>query len=150
VLRAMGTNGAEAVRAPGRVGSLAPGMLADLLVLDASTLLFPPGRFAPESLLDVLIDRGSAADIEVVMINGEVVLRDGEATRVDEAKVVDRLNELAERGALYHSTEESRRWAALAIEELYPRALPIYQRWYDMPIDAPAAVFNARRGPVLG
>jgi 5-methylthioadenosine/S-adenosylhomocysteine deaminase len=143
VLRAAGENGARAVLAEGKLGRLAPGTFADLLTVRKDRLFFPQKRYATTPVLDVLLDRADASDIDTVMINGAVVARGGKVTTVDEDAIVDRLGELSER--LYPSSPESLRWLELAIEHLYPRALPLYQRWYDLPIAEPAAVYNARR-----
>lgn len=142
VLRAAGSNGAQAVLAAGKLGRLAPGTYADLLTVRKDRVFFPPKRYAPTPVLDVLLDRAEASDIDTVMINGRVVARGGRVTTVDEDAVVDRLGEITER--LYPSSAESLRWLELAIEHLYPKALPLYQRWYDLPIAEPAAVYNAR------
>ena len=68
VLRAAGTNGARGVQFEGQVGTIAPGALADLLVLKRDRLFFPPGRYDRTPVLDVILDRASAADLESVLI----------------------------------------------------------------------------------
>jgi 5-methylthioadenosine/S-adenosylhomocysteine deaminase len=145
VLRSAGENGARAIGEPGRVGALAPGMLADVLVLRSDRIFFPPGRYAAVDPLDVLIDRTYASDLDTVMVNGEVVVRGGHTTRVDEAALVERIRELAEAGRLYPTSPQSARWLELA-EALVPSAVEMYDEWYALPIPEAAGVYNARRG----
>jgi 5-methylthioadenosine/S-adenosylhomocysteine deaminase len=144
VLRSAGENGARVIGEPGRVGRLAPGMLADVLVLRGDRIFFPPGRYDAVDPLDVLLDRADASDIDTVVVNGEVVLRQGRATRVDEDALVDRIRELADEGRLYPSSPSSERWLELA-NVLVPGAVGLYDSWYALPIPEPAAVYNARR-----
>lgn len=144
VLRSAGTNGACALGIPGRVGRLAAGTHADLLVLDKKRLFFPPGRYAATPVLDVILDRAHADDISTVMVHGRVVVDRGRVLTVDEDAVIDRINELSER--LYTATPESSRWLELAVE-LWPHARSIYDRWYAMPVEHPASIYNTRTPP---
>ncbi|EFC83005.1 amidohydrolase family protein [Parafrankia sp. EUN1f] len=142
VLRAAGENGSRALRMEGRVGRLAPGTFADLLVVDTRRILFPPGRYDSTPVLDVLVDRASAADIDTVLIHGKVVMAGGRVTVVDEDALVDRLAEVGER-RLYRPTADERRWAALGAE-VEPYVLDFYRPWYETRHE-PASVYNARR-----
>lgn len=70
--------GARALGLDERVGVLAPGMQADLLVIDARALnLWPPHDPVSTAL------QASLANIESVMIAGRWVMRDGELVGVD-------------------------------------------------------------------
>ncbi len=81
---AMGTaNGARALGWADRIGRLAVGMLADLAVLDFRQLHLTP-CIDP---LGSLIHNATAADVESVFVNGEQVIDQGRATRVDEAEI---------------------------------------------------------------
>jgi 5-methylthioadenosine/S-adenosylhomocysteine deaminase len=146
ILKAAGANGARALRAEDRVGRLAPGMDADLLCVRTGRLLFPPGRYAGTPILDVVLDRADAGDIDVVMVRGRTIVEGGRVLTVDEHRVEDRIRELAE--TMYQPTDESARWLALA-NELVPHAQSIYERWYSAPVTEPAAVYNARSAPTV-
>jgi 5-methylthioadenosine/S-adenosylhomocysteine deaminase len=125
---------------------LAPGQHADLLCVRTGRLLFPPGRYAGTPILDVVLDRADATDIDVVMIHGRTVVEGGRVLTVDEHRVEDRIRELAD--TMYRATPESARWLALA-DELVPHAQSIYDRWYSAPVTQPAAVYNARSAPTV-
>jgi 5-methylthioadenosine/S-adenosylhomocysteine deaminase len=142
VLRAAGENGARAVRQEGRIGALDPGMDADLLVLDTSRMLFPPGRFDSTPLLDVLIDRARAADLRTVMIHGRTVMADGRITAVDEDALRTELADSVARRVFAASDDvtEALRLAA-AVE---PAVIDYFTPGYSTPV-VPASVYNARR-----
>jgi 5-methylthioadenosine/S-adenosylhomocysteine deaminase len=147
LLRTAGEAGARAAGFAGQLGRLAPGRRADLLCLRADDLFFPPGRFDQVPVLDVLVDRASASDLDTVLVNGRVIVEGGRVVTVDEGRLRDRLLELADR--LYPADESGQRLTELA-GLLLPHAQEIYDRWYQVPVDAPASVYNARRPPQAG
>ncbi|MEM6738570.1 MAG: amidohydrolase family protein [Pseudomonadota bacterium] len=70
-----------------RIGRLAPGRLADLVLLDWAAVTYPyqdPGM----ALLDVLLRRAKPSAIETVIIAGEVVYHEGVFSRVDRDTVL--------------------------------------------------------------
>jgi 5-methylthioadenosine/S-adenosylhomocysteine deaminase len=144
LLRSAGEAGARAAGFPGQLGRLAPGYRADLLCVRAGDLFLPPGRYDAVPVLDVLLDRASASNIDAVMVNGKVVVAGGRMTTVDEDRLRDRLLELADR--LYPRHESGPRLLELA-GLMLPHAQSIYDRWYRVPVDAPASVYNTRRPP---
>ena len=145
-LRAMGENGSRAIAMPGKVGRLAPGTHADLLVLDGRRIFFPPGRYRTTPPLDVIVDRAHPDDIAQVMVHGQVVVDHGKVVTIDEDALVDRIHEIADR--LYPTTPLSASWVDLA-NTLWPHARDIYDRWYGATIDQPAYVYNSRTAPRL-
>jgi 5-methylthioadenosine/S-adenosylhomocysteine deaminase len=142
LLRAAAGNGARAIGAEARLGSLEPGKWADLLVVRKDRIFFPPGRYDREPFLDVVIDRADAGDIDVVMGHGRVLMEDGRVTVVDEDRVRERFA-AAVRDRMYQPSAEVRRWAELGTL-VEPYLAPLYQPWYDVPVE-PAHVYNARR-----
>ena len=123
---------------------LAPGYRADLLCVRTGELFLPPRRYDGVPVLDVILDRTSASDVDTVVVDGKVVVAGGRMATVDEDRLRDRLLELADR--LYPQHESGPRLLELA-SLLLPHAQSIYDRWYRMPVDAPASVYNTRRPP---
>lgn len=73
--------GARAVGLGGAVGAVAPGMKADLSLVDLSTMAFTPFNSAARQL--VFSETGSGVD--TVIVGGRVVVRGGRIATVDEA-----------------------------------------------------------------
>jgi 5-methylthioadenosine/S-adenosylhomocysteine deaminase len=144
LLRAAAGNGARAIGEQARLGSLEPGKWADLLVVRKDRILFPPGRYDGEPFLDVVVDRAEARDIDTVLAHGRVLMEAGLVTVVDEEQVRDRFA-AAVRDRVYRPPAEVRRWIELG-QLVEPHLPPLYQRWYDVPVE-PAHVYNARRVP---
>ncbi len=142
VLRAAATNGARAIRQEDGLGSLTPGKLADLLIVDSRRILFPPGRYDMESVLDVILDRTQAVDLKSVMIDGKFVMRDNQITTVDENGLMERVAEAVEK-RVYRFSPEVKRWLELG-DAVKPNVVDFYQRWYSIPVE-PAHAYNASR-----
>jgi 5-methylthioadenosine/S-adenosylhomocysteine deaminase len=142
VLRAAAVNGAQALGQRAKLGSLEAGKYADLLIVEKERIMFPPGRYASEPFLDVVIDRTDSRDIDTVMVHGRVLMEHGRVTIVDEDQVKEKFAEaVAER--VYRPAEQQRRYAELGVL-VEPYLAGFYQPWYDLPVE-PAHVYNARR-----
>jgi 5-methylthioadenosine/S-adenosylhomocysteine deaminase len=149
LLRSAAVNGARAVRFEERLGSLAPGKDADLLVLRRDRAFFPPERFAGTDPLDVILDRANATDIESVMIRGRLVLDEGRITTVDESKVMSAYAEAAANRLWRHSAEQDRYWAKDLPAKVEPYVLDFYERWAGSKV-APGYEYNTTSGPLGG
>ncbi|MDP7067113.1 MAG: amidohydrolase family protein, partial [Acidimicrobiales bacterium] len=145
LLRAAAQNGAQAARAEDRIGSLTPGKDADLLILDRKRVFEMPKRFDVTPVLDVIIDRADATDIESVMIAGQLVLDEGTITTVDEQKIRDDYNEAIAKG-LFEMDEQWTRWAELSLE-VEPYLFDFYRPWAEEPVE-PGYLYNTTTGPV--
>jgi 5-methylthioadenosine/S-adenosylhomocysteine deaminase len=75
--------GARALGLDGETGSIEPGKRADLIVVDRSRPHLSPDVDPWSSI--VYSARGT--DVALVMVDGEVLVRDGELTRLDAAEV---------------------------------------------------------------
>lgn len=93
----MGTeNGAYCAWFGDKVGTLDPGKRADLVLLNLSNTEYP--FIDPEvSLIDALVYRGRSRDVDTVMIDGDVVMRDGKLTHVDKESLIKELNNALDR-----------------------------------------------------
>jgi cytosine/adenosine deaminase-related metal-dependent hydrolase len=72
--------GARSMRLSDRVGRIVPGYDADLILLDLDTIAFTPLNDLKRQL--VFCENGSS--VEMTMVAGEIVMRDGRLTKVDE------------------------------------------------------------------
>ncbi|MEM1431192.1 MAG: amidohydrolase family protein [Pseudomonadota bacterium] len=73
-----------------RIGRLAPGQLADLVLLDWAAVTFPYQDPAIP-LLDVLLRRAKPSAVETVMIGGTTVYHEGAFTQVDRDATLGRI-----------------------------------------------------------
>ena len=90
------------------------------------------------SVVDALVHRGRGIDVDTVLVDGEVVLRDGQPTRFDKEALFEEI-----RGALDRPLslqEEDRREVARLVE---PHLRQFYQG--TLPNDSqPYTVYNSR------
>jgi 5-methylthioadenosine/S-adenosylhomocysteine deaminase len=93
----MGT--ANAARALGwEMGRLAPGQLADFVLIDTRRPQMRPLITRPRSnVIFNLVYYATGADAETVVIDGEVVMENRELKTLDEDSVLTRLQEHAQR-----------------------------------------------------
>jgi 5-methylthioadenosine/S-adenosylhomocysteine deaminase len=84
------TGGARAAGLHGVTGALRPGYRADIVLLDVAALAAP----APPTWgnpLDLAVGRATSRHVRTVLIDGDVVVRDGETTRTDGVETLARL-----------------------------------------------------------
>ena len=143
LLRAAAENGARAVGFEGRIGELAPGRFADLLVIRRDRIFAPDGRYQRSPVLDVIVDRATASDLESVLIHGQIVLDQGHMTTVDENELAARLADATTR--LYTKSIDGDRLWELG-DLVKPTVTQFYQDWYDVPVN-PAYTYNAASVP---
>lgn len=144
VLRAAGENGARGVRFEGKLGKIEPGCYADLLLVKKDRIFYPPGRYDDTPVLDVILDRTEAADIESVLIHGKIVMDNGRITTVDEDRVRAALAEAVQQ-RVYRFSDEVRRWGELG-RLVEPYVIDFYRSWYQVPLE-PAYIYNVRTPP---
>lgn len=83
ILAALTRGGARSLGLEDRIGSLAPGYAADLIMLDLDTLAFTP-------LLDLrrqLVFCETGSSVVLTMVGGEILVEDGRLLTVDEAEI---------------------------------------------------------------
>jgi len=85
-------NGAQALGWEG-IGEVKEGMVADLIVLDLNS----PHLTPQYNLVSNLVYAAHAADVETVIIAGEIVMEDGEIKRFDEEEVRIKVKEISEK-----------------------------------------------------
>ncbi|MCB1486103.1 MAG: amidohydrolase family protein, partial [Bauldia sp.] len=82
-------DGARSAMLEAETGSLEVGKKADLVLLDMNTLAFTPLNDIAKHL--VYAENGSS--IEMVMVDGEIVLKDGRLTTIDEPAILAEIRE---------------------------------------------------------
>ena len=96
-----------------RIGTLAPGKRADMVLVNLRNIEEP--FLDPEvPVVDALVHRGRGIDVETVIVDGEVLLRDGQLTRVDKTDLFKELKEALDRPLT--AQEEERRELARLVE----------------------------------
>lgn len=72
------------------IGTLEPGKRADIVLMNLRNIEEP--YLHPDvSIVDAVVQRGRGIDVDTVMIDGTVVLRDGQLTRVDREHLLKEL-----------------------------------------------------------
>jgi 5-methylthioadenosine/S-adenosylhomocysteine deaminase len=92
ILATMTEGGARALGLEGSVGILREGAYADLLLIDLSTTTFVPRT----DVVRHLVHGEQGASIRLVMVGGEVVVRNGCVLTLDEKRVVSDAQDLIE------------------------------------------------------
>jgi cytosine/adenosine deaminase-related metal-dependent hydrolase len=128
VLRMATEDGAATTPYAGHIGTLETGRAADLLLLSWKQVAHP--YLDPlTSVVDAVVQRAKTSGVAMVMVAGEVVLRDGRFTRIDREAA---LEELAASLRVDLKPEEERR------RRLSREVFPMLQRFYDGWLDEEA------------
>lgn len=117
LLRCMFDGGATAMRQPDRLGRIAPGFQADLIMLDLDTLPFTPLN----DIARQLVYGDASRAVVMTMVGGRVVMRDGKLQTVDEAAL------RAEARAILEAAKEQRD----ALMRDAAEWLPYYRAMYE-------------------
>ena len=65
------------------LGRLAPGAKADVVIIDLRTTRYGPVR----DPINALVEYGSGADVETVIVDGEIVVEKGRSTRINDEEL---------------------------------------------------------------
>ncbi len=130
-------NGAYSSGFGDHVGTLEPGKRADIVLLNLLNIEEP--YLDPEvSIVDAVVHRGRGIDMDTVMVDGEVVLRDGRLTRVDIESLYKELKRSLTRPPSRQEMERS---------EFSKQLEPYLHRFYEKTIgqlSQPHYQYNAR------
>lgn len=88
ILEMVTVNAAAAIGMQGQLGTLAPGYLADLILLDFRRISTAPAY----SLLDTIVYCCNGRDVNTVFVNGRMVVRDGKLLTLDEGELIKNIN----------------------------------------------------------
>jgi len=85
ILEMVTVDAAEAIGMAGQLGAVVPGYLADLTVVNMHGLHAVPNY----SVVDNIIYTCTGRDVELVIVDGEIVVRDGRLLTADEEELVE-------------------------------------------------------------
>jgi cytosine/adenosine deaminase-related metal-dependent hydrolase len=127
VFRMATEHGATTTGFADTIGVLAPGMAADMVLLDWRSIAFPYLNLDRDiSVIDAVLHRARSAGVRTVIVAGEPIYRDGRFTRVDKDAV---LAELAAHMARPLGDDEQRNLALG--RALMPHVRRFYDGWLD-------------------
>ncbi len=99
------------------LGRLAPGAKADVVIINLRSTRYGPAR----DPINALVEYGSGADVETVIVDGEVVVENSRSTRIND----DELFAQAEAGAKRAwDNWAARDWNSRTVEQIIPPAFP--------------------------
>ncbi|MGI9413082.1 MAG: amidohydrolase family protein [Hyphomicrobiales bacterium] len=128
--------GAKLMRKESRLGRLAPGFAADLVMVDLEKVTWP--WVSPEiDPRELILMRAKASDVDAVYVGGELVCQDGRPTRFDADEVAGEL--AAALGAAPFPEEGHAR-----AERLMPHVEAYYREWEVPGLQAYTA-YNSRK-----
>ena len=123
VLRMATINAAAPTFFHDQIGALEKGRRADVVLLDLSPIEGP--YMDPDiSIIDALLYRGKAQNVDTVIIDGEVILRNGKFTRSDLQEVTNELKDHFSR-PLERSVVKTRQM----VQQLIPYVKRFYSSW---------------------
>jgi 5-methylthioadenosine/S-adenosylhomocysteine deaminase len=99
------------------LGRLAPGAKADVVIVDLRTTRYGPLR----DPINALVEYGSGADVETVIVDGEVVVEKGRSTRINDEELFAQAQAGASRA---WDNWAGRDWAGRTVEQINPPAFP--------------------------
>jgi adenine deaminase len=102
------------------LGRLAVGAKADLVVINLRTTRYGPAR----DPINALVEYGSGADVEAVMVDGELVVENGRSTRIDEEELFAQAEAGTKRA---WDNWPERDWSGRNVEQIIPPAFPTRQ-----------------------
>ena len=122
-LRIATANAARPTSFQDKIGILEPGRWADLVLLDLDAMV-EPYMEAEIDVVDTLLYRGKASHVDTVMIQGEVVVRNGVFTKLDKAEVLREIREQFSRPVEDQALEARR-----LVQGLTPHVQEFYKDW---------------------
>jgi 5-methylthioadenosine/S-adenosylhomocysteine deaminase len=125
VLRMATVGGAATTPYGSRIGTLAVGKAADLVLIDWDKLGYP--YLDPEtSVLDAVVQRAKSDGVDLVMVAGEVVYEGGRFTRVDRDAALRELHE-----SLQHALADDELERRQLSKALLPHVRRFYAGYFD-------------------
>ncbi|MFC1995892.1 amidohydrolase family protein [Chloroflexota bacterium] len=136
LLKMATVNGARVTLFSNQIGTLEKGKRADIVLVNLESITEP--YLEPElGVIDVLLGRGKASDVDTVMIDGEIVLRNRQHIRINKGEIVAQLRE-----SLRESLKPSDAARIRLAQELRPYVFEFYKDWQE-PVASPFYIYNS-------
>ena len=136
VLRMGTANGARSLSMDRAIGKLEEGYKADIVLVDSDPFVKP--YLDPRvNIVDALLYRARGMDVDTVLIDGAVVLRERSFVDLDENEILRSLVESAEA----EPTQLTARWTK-ALQDLKPHVVRFYED-YERPAYEPCYTVNS-------
>ncbi|MGB8252648.1 MAG: amidohydrolase family protein, partial [Anaerolineaceae bacterium] len=133
-------NGARALGLANLIGSLSPGKRADLVTISAKRMLSPLLNpiHSPE---EIILRRARREDIRHVLINGQVVMDEGQITTFDPVTVEEELKACC--NDIWKESKEREQCLMSTLNEVDPIVENFFRKYDDESLQA-SSVYNAR------
>lgn len=136
VLEMATINGAKCVSLENKIGSLVPGKAADIILVDFDKMAYP---YIDHSIniVDALIYRCKAQHVCTTIVDGQILMKDGQITVFDEEEIMAGVQNSAKSGQLpqFHSVDDS--W-----NEMLPSVKTYYEGWWNKSMATPFYTYN--------
>jgi len=90
----MATNGGRDVLNQPEIGNIEEGKAADMFLINTKKLGFAGGL---SDSISALITSGDSQIVDITIVNGKIVVRDGRLVTIDEDKVVEKANKISQK-----------------------------------------------------
>ena len=124
VLHMATVNGAKATFFADAVGTLEKGKRADLIMLNLDHIT-EPYLDANTNIVDAVLYRGRGLDVDTVIVDGEVLMRGRQLTKVNKVEVWAELKDQLSRELMPHELERIE-----VAQQLFPHVQRFYQQWH--------------------
>ncbi|MEA1939658.1 MAG: 8-oxoguanine deaminase [Candidatus Caldatribacteriota bacterium] len=91
---AMATNGGRDILNQPEIGSIEEGKAADMFLINTKRLGFAGGL---SDAVSALVNSGDSQIVDMTIVNGRIVVRDGKLVTIDEDKVVEKANKISQK-----------------------------------------------------
>lgn len=93
VIKAATEGGAKAIGMEGKLGVIAPGAIADIILLD----IFEPQFFPSNDIISALVYSAKGSEVDTVFIGGRMVMEEKKIVSMNVAKVLSECEKIADR-----------------------------------------------------
>jgi cytosine/adenosine deaminase-related metal-dependent hydrolase len=131
-------NGAEMLGFGDQIGRLEKGRRADIVLINLDRIL-QPYVDPRQDLFDVFLYRAKGSDVNTVIINGEVVMKDREILKIEKRELSQRIKEEGSR----ERTVEEKAFQE-AVRKLRGYLSEYYKDWYQEIALEPYYIFNSK------